>query len=505
MGFRLTAAALAALLSLTPAAAQRPRVTPTPTPVSPSGVPAIVDVPANLHIRNVGGSDGAGLCVGTSVQLAARFSGVTEMEGFQDWLRRRPGGSIPSQLARDLPAFCQSKGVPVPRWVQHSGGDVAFLELIFRTRRACGMTWSPYHMVTGAHLDANTGCIIDNNNPGNWEWCDRAEFLRQWGPGNGHGGWAVVFLGPPPPPLPGGAPAPTPYPTPAPAPTPQPRPRPNPNCPICPRWEPLHIGGAVYHKLVDDETGRLWGVWEPDGWHPSHDGRGWTVHAEGNCPVPPPGAVPYGGIPAGALSGRDRYWVDGVEVDRAAAVAALVADLTDDSDRYHLTVIAPDEARRKELLATLPNMPGAERCHVQVQLPSMWFAERVRGAAATLQKPAKLGGAVVGTSPDLTPAALTELLKLSDPNYKPPPPKPEPGPAPRPCPCPCPKPCPCPEPCPCPKPGPDCPLCPVPRPGPAPAPPAVEPAPAVAPPNTAAGPGVLAILLAGLHALRRPT
>lgn len=83
-----------------------PGFTPTKTPVSPAGVRAQIDLPASLHIRNTGGSDGAGLCVSTSVEVAARWHGLHELDGFQQWARRRPGGAYPEKLDSMLRAFC---------------------------------------------------------------------------------------------------------------------------------------------------------------------------------------------------------------------------------------------------------------------------------------------------------------------------------------------------------------------------------------------------------------
>jgi hypothetical protein len=66
---------------------------PTKTPLSPDGHRAVIDLPSSLHMKNVGGSDGAGLCVYTSVTHAARWQNLPQMDGFRKWAERRPGGS----------------------------------------------------------------------------------------------------------------------------------------------------------------------------------------------------------------------------------------------------------------------------------------------------------------------------------------------------------------------------------------------------------------------------
>lgn len=183
------------------------RFSPTPTPTSPAGTRATVDLPTAQHMRNVGGSDGAGLCVFTSIQHAAYWQGVNTLDGFREWMRRRPGGGWPGKVDQMLSQFCREKGIPVPDYVQHTGGDDAFLELALLTDRMPSVTYDGrddfyrsfiYHMVNLAHMDATRAAIIDNNRPGVWLWMTRADFLNRWRGSNG--GWAVVLLAPPPPP-----------------------------------------------------------------------------------------------------------------------------------------------------------------------------------------------------------------------------------------------------------------------------------------------------------------
>ncbi|HEY1191784.1 MAG TPA: hypothetical protein VGE74_29400, partial [Gemmata sp.] len=159
---------------------------PTPQPVSPDGTRAVVDLPANQHMRNVGGSDGSGLCVFTSVQHSAYWQNVRELDGFRAWMQRRPGGGWPQKLDQMFAQFCREKGVGVPAYIQHTGGDESFLELALKTDRMPAVTYDGRddfyrgqiaHMVNLAHLDGTRAAIIDNNRPGVWVWMTRTEFL----------------------------------------------------------------------------------------------------------------------------------------------------------------------------------------------------------------------------------------------------------------------------------------------------------------------------------------
>jgi hypothetical protein len=198
--------ALGLVLLFAPAAAAQ-RFAPTASPVSPTGVRAVVDLPAARHLRNTGGSDGLGLCVYTSVWHSAQWQNVAVLDGYRRWLERRPGGGYPAKLDQTIAAYCRELGRPVPGYVQHTGGDDTFLDLAVRTDRFPAVTYdgrddfyrsSIAHMVNLAHLDRDRAAILDNNRPGSWLWMSRADFLARWR-GTG-GGWAVVFHDPPPPP-----------------------------------------------------------------------------------------------------------------------------------------------------------------------------------------------------------------------------------------------------------------------------------------------------------------
>jgi len=179
-------------------------------PVSPEGTPAQVALPVAMHMKNVGGSDGAGLCVFTSIEMDARWQNVPELDGLQSYMRRRPGGGYPAKVDSVLKAFCAGKGVPVPPYVQVESKDLEILRLAMKTGRPCAITQGYLpgyrgriaHMVCLAHAGkpGESWAILDNNYPGRWAWMSEAEFLKSyaaWG-----NGWAVILLNPGPPPEP---------------------------------------------------------------------------------------------------------------------------------------------------------------------------------------------------------------------------------------------------------------------------------------------------------------
>jgi hypothetical protein len=218
--------------TVTPITAAPPGFVVTPNPYS-NGTRAVADLPASQHKKNVGGSDGSGLCVYTSVWHSALWQSVSELYDFRHWMESKPGGSYPEKFESTLAAYCKSKGIVCPGCLQHTGGDEDFLDLAIKTGRMPGITYcgmdgrynSPVaHMVSLVHLDKDRAAIVDNNYPGTWLWMPRADFLARWRgiQTNGKaymgrdargraspigGGWAVVLL-------PG---QPTPYPTSPPA------------------------------------------------------------------------------------------------------------------------------------------------------------------------------------------------------------------------------------------------------------------------------------------------
>lgn len=169
------------------------------------------DLPKELHLKNKGGSDGAGLCVFTSLDMAAQWSNVPEIIGFRDYMTKFPGGGYPEKVSKYIKKLSTERGhelVEGRDWGQFTDADDYKLDKILTTGRMAGITYgySPRygsnvaHMVDLVMIDNDTAAILDNNFPGTIEWMDRKEFVRRWKIMGG--GWGVWFNAPPPPPVP---------------------------------------------------------------------------------------------------------------------------------------------------------------------------------------------------------------------------------------------------------------------------------------------------------------
>lgn len=183
--------------------------------LSPTGKEIDADLPDSQQLANVGGSDGAGLCVFTSVTHAARFQHVKALEDFQAWMRKYPGGGWPDKLAQKIKQISAEKGLPEPKFVQAEGSEAELLpliEAILKSNRMACITYSYSpsgryggrkiaHMVNCIYLDKNHACVLDNNYPGTakLEWITRAELGKTLT--GGRSGWVFALLDPGPPPL----------------------------------------------------------------------------------------------------------------------------------------------------------------------------------------------------------------------------------------------------------------------------------------------------------------
>lgn len=182
------------------------------------GVSVTCDLPDDQQMKNIGSKlDGAGMCVFTSIEVAARYQGLEQMRGFRDWAAAKyKGGGWPEKVDQLLGAWFKAKGItPIP-YVQYQGkSPEALLELANRTNRMVCITYgySPRygskaisHMVNGILYD-KYGVVLDNNFPGerNYEWMNPDEFVKRMrADARGRSGAAWVFVwatpGAPPPP-----------------------------------------------------------------------------------------------------------------------------------------------------------------------------------------------------------------------------------------------------------------------------------------------------------------
>jgi len=177
-------------------------------PVAPDGKTEVVcDLPVDQRKKNVGGRDGAGLCVFTSIMHAARWQNETRLANFQDQMRNEPGGGYPEKVD----AMVKKYG-PGTQYIQYEGKDPSVLEAALKTGRMVCVTYNGHdgvhyggsiaHMVNLVYLDNQFACVLDNNFIGanDLVWMNRQDFLSRWT--GGRDGWAVVLLNPPPPPPP---------------------------------------------------------------------------------------------------------------------------------------------------------------------------------------------------------------------------------------------------------------------------------------------------------------
>lgn len=190
-----------ALVLVAPAAGQAPppRVYPEPdargevviSQPEYQGVRAAAPIPPQLHIRNEGGSDGAGLCVYASMVIAGAYQQAADLMGLKDsalwrYVKGRPGGSYPEKLIRDVQAV-YGDGAKV---TNYNGQDDTVMENLTEEKKPFGITFGQGrnygnaripHMVTGIHYSRKTGwaCIVDNNFPGVYSWMPAVELKRR--------------------------------------------------------------------------------------------------------------------------------------------------------------------------------------------------------------------------------------------------------------------------------------------------------------------------------------
>ena len=180
----------------------------------PDGTQIACDLPMSQQMHNTGGSDGAGLCVFTSIAHAARWQQVGQLEDFQQFMKSHPGGGYPDKVDKMIAAASKAHGMDKPDYLQSEGMDLELLKAACKSGRMPGVTYSfspsgryggkkIAHMVSLIQATDQWFVILDNNypcdaaHPDNYEWLTPQEFQRVYAPG-----WAVILLDPPPPPLP---------------------------------------------------------------------------------------------------------------------------------------------------------------------------------------------------------------------------------------------------------------------------------------------------------------
>lgn len=169
------------------------------------------DLPVSQHLKNKGGSNDAGLCVFTSIDMMAQWCNVPELIGFRDYMTKFPGGGYPAKVRQYITKLSKERGrelVEGTDWGQATDADIEKLGRVLKSGRIACVTYgySPRYGSTVAHMvccvmvDDDTCVILDNNFPGTYEWMSKTEFIRRWK--INHGGWYVWLNAPPPPPIP---------------------------------------------------------------------------------------------------------------------------------------------------------------------------------------------------------------------------------------------------------------------------------------------------------------
>jgi len=166
---------------------------------------AAAPIPPELHVKNEGGSNGAGLCVISSILANGRYQRVPTLEGGKDselWrtAKRRPGGYYPEKLAALV-----EQTVPGEKYASYEGADPTVLESLSSQGYPIGATMSTgalygyqriHHMISLIHYRTGQwACVVDNNDPGKYHWMPAPEFARRWI--DGDNGWAWIWTRPP--------------------------------------------------------------------------------------------------------------------------------------------------------------------------------------------------------------------------------------------------------------------------------------------------------------------
>lgn len=167
---------------------------------SREGVPLAVRVPGEWHVKNRGGSDGAGLCVYASCRHTGLVQSDPVFSGMFEWMFTRPGGSYPAKLAKSIQDYAKEKGLTPPKVLQVEHADFDLLKKACASGRLPGVTYSRSptgryggariaHMVSLPHCDGVLCAVLDNNYPGSYEWMT-AEEARKAGVLE----WCVILL-----------------------------------------------------------------------------------------------------------------------------------------------------------------------------------------------------------------------------------------------------------------------------------------------------------------------
>lgn len=166
------------------------------------GERANAPIPSRFHVRNEGGSDGAGLCVISSITCNGAFQGVKDLLGLKDsplWraAKRAPGGYSPDKLRNLLDRL---PGLKDEKYASYIGTDTSVLDRWSRRGYPIGATMNTgqlysyryiHHMISLIHYrKGGYAIVVDNNDTGRYHVMPAGEFDRRWP----YGGTAWAFI-----------------------------------------------------------------------------------------------------------------------------------------------------------------------------------------------------------------------------------------------------------------------------------------------------------------------
>src|SRR5262249_32256915 len=122
------------------------------------------DLPGQEHMKNKGGTDGAGLCVFTSIEIACHWMNIEDLRGFQEKMTHEKGGGWPDKVDERIQEYS-----PDVQCVLHDAGaskTCVTTQERGTEGRMCGVTYgysASYkskisRMVDCVQLCVQTGC-----------------------------------------------------------------------------------------------------------------------------------------------------------------------------------------------------------------------------------------------------------------------------------------------------------------------------------------------------------
>src|SRR4051812_18534744 len=92
--------------------------------VTDKGVSITCDLPESQQMKNIGSRvDGAGMCVMSSIEMAARYQNLEELRGLRDWASQFRGGAYPQKVDQQLAQYFKLKNItPIP-YMQYEGRE----------------------------------------------------------------------------------------------------------------------------------------------------------------------------------------------------------------------------------------------------------------------------------------------------------------------------------------------------------------------------------------------